>query len=130
MKTLRRLTGAALAVFVMLAAGPCLAADPASLGLSAERLARIDATVGQYVAEKRIAGAVTFVSRGGRIAQFRAFGMRDAESGDPMRTDTIFRIASMTKAVTGVATMILMEDAISCPPTPSASTFPRSRRPP
>ena len=124
MSTLRRAAGAAVAILVVFSAGPSLGAGSEPLGLSSERLARIDATVGRYVAEGRIAGAVTFVARGGRIAELRAFGMRDKESGDPMRTDTIFRIASMSKAVTTVAILILMEEGRLLPSDPVGKYLP------
>ncbi|MDQ2870580.1 MAG: beta-lactamase family protein [Acidobacteriota bacterium] len=86
------------------------AGTPASHGFSARRLARIDDAVRTEVAARRVAGAVTLVARDGRVVHFGASGWRDVESGAPMRRDTIFRIASMTKAVTTVAALLLMED--------------------
>ena len=86
------------------------AATPASLGVSAERLNRLSATLQQYVDEKRSAGVVTIVLRQGKVVHFEAFGKRDIEAGAPMQKDTIFRIASMSKAITSVATMILFEE--------------------
>lgn len=127
---MRGVAAAAIAAFVSLASPPAAAGQgfptgsPEPLGFSAQRLSRIDAAVEQYVAEKRVAGAVTLVARGGRIVQFRAFGMRDAENGDPMRTDTIFRIASMSKAVTTVAILILMEEGRLLPSDPVAKYLP------
>jgi len=79
-------------------------------GLSVERLGRITATMKRYVEEGRIAGTVSFVARDGRVAYFESAGKRDVEKGFPMEKDTIFRIASMTKAVTSVAAMILVEE--------------------
>jgi len=79
-------------------------------GLSVERLARITATMNRYVEEGRIAGTVSFVARDGRVAYFEAVGKRDVEKGLSMEKDTIFRIASMSKAVTSVAAMILVEE--------------------
>ncbi|HWP99489.1 MAG TPA: serine hydrolase domain-containing protein [Vicinamibacterales bacterium] len=91
--------------------GPGLpAAQPAALGFSPERLARIDAVMQEYVDRGRIAGVVTLVARGGRTVHLEAYGWRDRERRDPMRPDTIFRIASMTKAVTSVAAMMLVEE--------------------
>ena len=86
------------------------AATPASLGVSAERLNRLSATLQQYVDEKRSAGVVTIVLRQGKVVHFEAFGKRDIEAGAAMQKDTIFRIASMSKAITSVATMILFEE--------------------
>ena len=85
-------------------------ASPASAGFSSARLHRIDTVVAGYVRDHRIAGAVTLIARRGRTVHLGAYGMRDVESADPMRPDTIFRIASMSKAVTTVAALILMEE--------------------
>jgi CubicO group peptidase (beta-lactamase class C family) len=78
--------------------------------LSAERLARIDRLFQQYVDEQRIAGAVVLVLQDGKPAYERAFGWRDKEAGSRMTTDSIFRIASQTKALTSVAILSLMEE--------------------
>ena len=85
-------------------------ASPESVGLSAARLERIGAAVQLQIDEKRIAGAVTLVSRRGRIAWFKAQGMEDREAGKPMRPDSIFRICSMTKPITSLAVMMLYEE--------------------
>lgn len=87
-----------------------VAATPEEVGLAAARLPRIHDTVQRYLDDGRLAGAVTLVARRGRIAHFEAHGMMDREARTPMRTDAIFRIASMSKPVTGVAIMILMEE--------------------
>jgi CubicO group peptidase (beta-lactamase class C family) len=92
---------------------PSLArATPESVGLSSARLARITAAFSREVAEKRLPGAVTMVSRKGRLVYSNAIGLRDPKSPDPMRTDAIFRIYSMTKPLTSVAAMLLVEDGI------------------
>jgi CubicO group peptidase (beta-lactamase class C family) len=85
-------------------------ATPAEAGLSQERLDRISPVMQKHIAENRIAGAIGLIARRGKIAYFDAWGMMDKESGKPMRKDAIFRIYSMTKAVTGVAAMILYEE--------------------
>jgi CubicO group peptidase (beta-lactamase class C family) len=85
------------------------AASPAS-GFSAERLARLDRVLQQAVDDDRIAGAVALVLRDGRTAYERAVGWSDKEAGRRMSTDTIFRIASQTKALTSVAILSLMEE--------------------
>jgi CubicO group peptidase (beta-lactamase class C family) len=85
-------------------------ATPESVGLSSERLDRLTRTMQEYVDQRRTAGLVTIVVRGGKVALLKAYGKRDMESGAAMQTDTIFRIASMSKAVTSVAVMMLMED--------------------
>ncbi len=101
-----------LAAFLAQAAnGQALApAAPAAVGIEPARLARLDAAFAEAVAKKEIAGAVVFVARGGRTAELRAFGDLDAEKNVPMRTDAIFRIASMSKAVTTVAALLLFEE--------------------
>jgi CubicO group peptidase (beta-lactamase class C family) len=78
--------------------------------LSAERLARIDRLFQQYVDEERLAGGVVLVLQDGKPAYERAFGWRDKQAGSRMTTDTIFRIASQTKALTSVAILSLMEE--------------------
>jgi len=85
-------------------------AAPAGVGLSAERLERIGAVINKHIAEKKIAGAVTLVARQGFIAHLGTYGMADAEAQQPMREDTIFRIASMTKPITSLAVMMLYEE--------------------
>ncbi len=87
-----------------------VAADPESVGVSAERLARLRAGVRRLVEEGRVAGVVTYVARGGRVVEHGAYGHADREAGRPMTTDTVFRVASQTKAFTSVAVMMLVEE--------------------
>jgi CubicO group peptidase (beta-lactamase class C family) len=89
------------------AASSRAAASPA---FSAERLARIDNVLQQYVDENRIAGAVALVLRDGQPVYERAVGWADKEANRRMTMDTIFRIASQTKAITSVAVLALMEE--------------------
>jgi len=63
-----------------------------------------------FVDRGELAGVVTLTSRGGRIVQADAIGWSDLETRAPMRMDTLFRIASMTKPVTSVAAMMLVEE--------------------
>ena len=92
------------------AAGLAPLAQPAQGGFAADRLARIDAVLQQHVDANRIAGAVALVLRDGRPVYERAFGWSDKEAGRRMAPDTIFRIASQTKAITSVAILALMEE--------------------
>jgi len=85
-------------------------AKPESVGLSSERLERIATMVQKSVDDQKIAGAVTLVARHGKIAWLKAQGMLDREAGKPMRTDAIFRICSMSKAITSLAVMMLYEE--------------------
>jgi CubicO group peptidase (beta-lactamase class C family) len=84
--------------------------DPAELGFSPERLARIDTALNAEVAKKSYDGAVLLIARKGRIAYFKSFGKRDPQKDLPMVDDAIFRVHSMTKSVTAVAVMQLMEE--------------------
>src|SRR5688572_13971010 len=79
-------------------------------GLSAERLARIDRWLQQYVEENRLAGAVALVLRDGKPVYERAVGWSDKEAGRRMTTGTIFRIASQSKAITSAAVLALVEE--------------------
>ena len=85
-------------------------ASPESLGLSAERLQRIETAVAASIANKEIAGAVTMVVRHGKVAWLKSQGMLDREAGKPMPADALFRICSMTKPITSVAVMMLYEE--------------------
>ena len=85
-------------------------ADPGSAGMSAEGLARIGPAVQAYVDDGRVAGVMTMVARRGHVVHWEAAGQRDVDAGDPLEPDDIFRIYSMTKPITSVAIMILMEE--------------------
>jgi CubicO group peptidase (beta-lactamase class C family) len=84
--------------------------SPESVGLSAERLERLSGALQTYVDDGKVAGSVTLIARRGRIAYFEAFGNRDREARAPMQTDSIFRIASQSKAIVSVAAMTLVEE--------------------
>jgi CubicO group peptidase (beta-lactamase class C family) len=87
-----------------------MTARPEALGLSSERLARIDAHLKRrYLDPGKIAGALTLVWRRGEIAWLSPVGLMDRERGKPMTEDTIFRIYSMTKPIASVALMTLYE---------------------
>lgn len=83
---------------------------PEEAGLSKERLDRIGQVMQQHIAANRVAGAIGLIARRGKIGYFESWGMMDKETNKPMRKDAIFRIYSMTKAVTGVAVMMLYEE--------------------
>ena len=85
-------------------------AKPEQVGLSSERLARITATLKADVDKGTIPGAVILIARQGKIAMFEAVGLRAPLGGAPMAKDAIFRIYSMSKPITSVAAMILLED--------------------
>jgi CubicO group peptidase (beta-lactamase class C family) len=90
--------------------GALATARPADVGLSSERLERITSAIQRSVDDKRIAGGVALVARHGKVVYLKAVGMADREAQKPMRTDSIFRICSMTKPITSVAVMMLYEE--------------------
>ena len=85
-------------------------AKPEDVGLSTERLQRINEVIQRYIDSNQISGAVTLVARKGRIAHFEAQGLMDTEMKKPIRKDALFRMASSTKPVASVAIMMLMEE--------------------
>jgi CubicO group peptidase (beta-lactamase class C family) len=99
---------------------------PAS-GLSPGRLARLDAVLQEHVDTNRIAGAVVLVLRDGKPVYERAFGWSDKEAGRRMTVDTIFRIASQTKAITSAAILMLMEEGRLTLNTPVSQFIPGFR---
>jgi len=78
--------------------------------LDPARLARIRERMQEHVERKEVAGAVTLVGRRGSIAHLEAVGFQDTERKIPMKTDSIFRIASMTKPITAIGVLMLEED--------------------
>jgi len=99
-----------MSLLVLRVAAETTAVKPEDVGLSSERLARITEMMKRHIAAGEISGGVTLVARHGRIAHFEATGVTDVESKKPMTKDAVFRIASMTKPVTGVAIMMMMEE--------------------
>jgi CubicO group peptidase (beta-lactamase class C family) len=85
-------------------------AKPDEVGLSSQRLDRIDAVLKDDVEKGKLAGATLLIARKGKVAYFKTFGMQNKEAGISMEKDSIFRIYSMTKPFVSVATMILMEE--------------------
>ena len=88
---------------------PLTEASPESVGMSKERLARMDSVFQNAVSRGDIPGAVALVARNGKIVYYKAFGMAESESSKPMKRDAIFRIASQSKAITSTAVMMLWE---------------------
>ena len=85
-------------------------ADPESVGMSAEKLAEIPKKLQPFIDSGQVPGFITVVARDGKVVHFDTQGMMDVERQKPMRPDTIFRMASMTKPITGVAVMILVDE--------------------
>lgn len=85
-------------------------ATPEQVGVSSERLKRIDANMNEWMKDGRLNGAVALIVRNGKIVYHKAFGHEDLQKTKPFQADAIFRIASQTKAITSVAAMILYEE--------------------
>ena len=81
-----------------------------SVAMSSARLTRVAPLINRYVDAQRIPGAVTLVARHGKVVHFDSFGYKQVEQREPMATDTIFRIASMTKPIVSLALMLLYEE--------------------
>ena len=99
-------------------------AAPESVGFSAGSLDKMDAGMQDIVDKQHLAGVVTLVARRGKVVQHKAYGFQDLEKKTPMRTDTIAKIYSMTKPVTGVAMMMLYEEGKWKPTDPIAKYIP------
>ncbi|WP_409494879.1 serine hydrolase domain-containing protein [Amycolatopsis sp. cmx-11-12] len=84
--------------------------DPAEVGFDAERLRRIDRHFDGYLERNLLPGYLAVVTRNGKVAHLASNGLRDIEAGLPVETDTIWRVFSMTKPVTSVAAMMLVEE--------------------
>ena len=93
-----------------LAAQQLPTASAASVGMSADRLDRLNRVMQQFVDRGDASGMVTLIARDGKVVDVRAVGWQDVAAKTPMRPDTIFRIASMTKPITSVAVMMLHEE--------------------
>lgn len=112
-RSLDRILCAALVLGIAIASLRVSAASevsPESAGFSASRLARLDRAIQEEIDQRRMAGVVLYVARDGQPVRFRAYGLQDIAAAKPMPTDAIFRIASMSKAVTTIAVMMLYEE--------------------
>lgn len=97
---------------------------PELAGFSTERLKRLDNAMQAAVDNKSLAGIVTMVARHGKLIQQKTYGFQDIDSSKPMQKDSIFRIHSMTKPITGVAMMILFEEGKWKPGDPISKYIP------
>ena len=96
--------------FSSFAQGLSKANKPEDVGFSSERLKRVTDAFQSEVDKGAIPGAVVLIARNGKIAYLEAFGFQNRENKEPMKTDAIFRIASMSKPITSVAAMMLVEE--------------------
>jgi CubicO group peptidase (beta-lactamase class C family) len=100
----------ATTLMLAMAAGSVPMGKPEEVGLSGPRLQRITEVARRHVGAGDVAGAVNLVARRGRIAYFEAEGMQDIASKKPMPRNALFRLASMSKPITGVAILMLVEE--------------------
>ena len=84
--------------------------SPAEVGMSAEKLAKVDAAMDELVNQKQIPGGIVMIARHGKLVHFKAYGQRDIEAGLPMEKDSIFRIFSMTKSIVTAAALMLHDE--------------------
>src|SRR5438270_1856416 len=111
----RKITAPLFAALTLLVASHALAdstikTSPQEAGLSIAALARLDAYIKNEVATEKIPGALMMIERHGKLGYYARFGVRDPGTKAPMSDDTIFRIYSMSKPVTSVAAMMLVEE--------------------
>lgn len=108
MRPIRAAAGALLLLLpAMLAAQDV---KPAQAGFSAARLQRVDDFIDRYIEKGEVSGGVALVARNGRIVHLTARGVTDLQTRQPMQKDSIFRIASMSKPVAGVALLMVVEE--------------------
>src|ERR1700720_1907339 len=100
---------------------------PEAVGFSSERLGKLDTSMKSLVDSKKLAGMVTVLARHGKIVEERTYGYADVASQKPMQKDTIVRIYSMTKPITGIAMMMLYEEGKWKPSDPIARYIPEFR---
>jgi CubicO group peptidase (beta-lactamase class C family) len=99
-------------------------AKPEQVGFSSQRLQRLDTAMQQKVDDEQFAGIVTVLARHGKVVEFKTYGKKNLATGALMEKDTIFRIYSMTKPVTGAAMMMLYEEGKWQPDDPISKYIP------
>lgn len=110
MKTLSISAACLVLAAVLSGQAPLPRATPDAVGMSADRLQSATALLREFVADRQIAGAVAGVARRGKVVYLEPVGLQSFESRAPMTERSLFRIYSMTKAVTAVAVMMLNEE--------------------
>src|SRR5579884_684342 len=121
--------GASVAGCVLFFKGPPPSAEALAKGFEEAKLERLDALLQDAVESRQIAGSVALLSRYGRVGHLKAVGWRDAEAQVPMTTDTLFRIVSLTKPITCVAVMMLVEEGKLRLTDPVSKFIPEFRSP-
>src|SRR2546422_540810 len=91
----------------IVSAGELPVVKPEAVGLSSQKLAKVDETMDQLIKEKKLAGGIVSIARHGKIAHQKSYGLMDIEANKPMRDDAVIRIYSMSKSITTAAALIL-----------------------
>lgn len=104
-------------------------AKPEEAGMSTERLNRIDAFLNGLIKKNYLPGAVVFIARNGKVVYHKAYGYNDIETKSPLKKNDIFRIASQTKAITSIASMILFEEGKFLLDDPISKYIPEFKNP-
>jgi CubicO group peptidase (beta-lactamase class C family) len=110
LKTAAKYSVVLAALALPLMAGSVPSAKPEEVGMSSERLKRVDQMIQRRIDAGDLTGAVTIVARKGRVVHLEALGVMDLDTKKPVTKDTMFRVASMTKPMTGVAIMMMIEE--------------------
>ena len=97
---------------------------PEKVGMDAKKLKLVDQKMEELIKEDRLAGGIVVVARKGKVVHFGTYGKRDLENNLPVEKDTIFRIYSMTKAITSVAALMLNEEGKLSLEDPLSKYFP------
>ncbi len=98
--------------------------DPENVGMSAAGLAEIEPAMEAYIQDGRLPGIATMVARQGQVVHWSAVGFRDLEASAPLAPDDILRIFSMTKPITSVAVMMLVEEGLVALDDPISAHIP------
>jgi CubicO group peptidase (beta-lactamase class C family) len=114
-----------IAVSAAAAADPLPRGDPTSVGFSATALERIDRFFNDEIAQERVPGAVVAIAREGKLVYYKTFGFQDKQKAVPMKTDTIFQLASMTKPMVVVGALTLYEEGRLPLKSPLSNYFPQ-----
>ncbi|WP_373514157.1 serine hydrolase domain-containing protein, partial [Persicitalea sp.] len=105
------------------------AKNPEAVGMSPERLQRLDNVMKGFVTDNKLPGIVAILVRNGQIVYHQAYGLADVATQRPMKKDDIFRIASMTKAITATAVMMLYEEGKFSLDDPISKYIPEFKNP-
>jgi CubicO group peptidase (beta-lactamase class C family) len=106
-----------------------VASSPESVGISSERLKRIDNALNELIVQDKLPGMVALFTKNGQIVYQKAFGYSDFQTKKPMKTDDIFRIASMSKAITSTAVLMLYEEGKFSLDDPISKFIPEFKNP-